>query len=118
MTKPSSGGWDEGGFPRDDKAGSGGGKPFGGGWGFESDWGYAGTGEKGASGGFDKNWGWDDKDQMAVDERENDGCEESREGGPEESALQHTVGTMLRHLGIDPETLGWDEDEGDFVGDP
>ncbi|CCM03413.1 uncharacterized protein FIBRA_05544 [Fibroporia radiculosa] len=33
----------------------------------------------------------------------------------EENISTHTPGTMLRHLGIAPETLGWDEQEGDFV---
>ena len=33
----------------------------------------------------------------------------------EDEPLQDTLGIMLRRLGIDPATLGWDEGEGTFV---
>ncbi|KAL6299722.1 hypothetical protein BKA93DRAFT_805388 [Sparassis latifolia] len=48
-----------------------------------------------------------------------DGDREKGAGGEDEdeAAAEHTLGTMLRHFGIAPETLGWDEDEGDFIGD-
>ena len=42
--------------------------------------------------------------------------EDVEEDGEDEKPLaQHTLGVMLRRLGIDPATLGWDEEEGDFV---
>lgn len=42
---------------------------------------------------------------------------EGRETEEEEEAEQpvYTLGTMLRHCGIDPQTLGWNDDEGDFL---
>ena len=38
-----------------------------------------------------------------------------KDGEDEKPLAQHTLGVMLRRLGIDPATLGWDEEEGDFV---
>ncbi|KAI0663106.1 hypothetical protein C8Q70DRAFT_931083 [Cubamyces menziesii] len=65
--------------------------------------------------GFDPSWGYNDDDHVAK-KRKSEGDEDT-EMGDEEAAptLQHTLGTMLRHLSIDPATLGWDEEEGDFV---
>ncbi|KAH9943117.1 uncharacterized protein BXZ73DRAFT_97172 [Epithele typhae] len=40
---------------------------------------------------------------------------EDEDEGLEDEVVQHTLGVMLRRLGIDPVTLGWDEEEGDFV---
>lgn len=37
------------------------------------------------------------------------------ESGLDDERKGHTLGTMLRYMGIAPDTLGWDEEEGDFV---
>ena len=72
----------------------------------------------------DQNWGWD-----AVPVSDRGGDETEREKGGEtiadlrereeeadkEDVPHATVGTMLIQLGIAPETLGWDEEEGTFV---
>ncbi len=86
------------------------------GW-FADDDGRAGPGSKR---GLDSSWGYDDGhagkrakvDDGAeqVDEKENE--EEEEEEPP---VVHHTLGVMLRRMGIDPATLGWDEEEGDFV---
>lgn len=101
----------------------------GGGWGQEN--------SRGTKRSMDEGWGWDDKDskRMKTEEGERNwgwsverpGHEDSSDeigDGPsklkededfEEEQRQDTLGTMLRQLGIAPETLGWNEDEGDFV---
>lgn len=99
--------------------------------------------KQGKKRGFEEGWGWDDRDskKMKTDESEgswgwNTERSEEREevgyGGDDESDKrsghktesyeeeeedkpQDTLGTMLRQLGIAPETFGWSEDEGDFV---
>lgn len=58
-------------------------------------------------------WGFDDK--PAKGEPGEEGEQVVSRGDDEDSRPQHTLGTMLRHMGIAPETLGWDEEEGDFV---
>ncbi|OCH93545.1 hypothetical protein OBBRIDRAFT_885381 [Obba rivulosa] len=92
----------------------------------------ASKGQGNKSGGFDGGWGWDDARSGKVKyegsdkswgwnnrgkaEEVMDTKMEGRECDLDESQdPQHTLGTMLRHLGIAPETLGWDDDEGDFV---
>ncbi|TBU32057.1 hypothetical protein BD311DRAFT_786032 [Dichomitus squalens] len=64
--------------------------------------------------GFDSSWGYDDEPARKRAKTESDAEAESTVdvGLP---VVQHTVGVMLRRLGIDPDTLGWNEDEGDFV---
>ncbi|KAI0356570.1 hypothetical protein OH77DRAFT_211638 [Trametes cingulata] len=67
---------------------------------------------------FDPNWGYDDDDERSAKRMKlEDGVEQEAEMEEDEEkpAIQHTLGTMLRHMGIDPATLGWDEEEGDFV---
>lgn len=60
--------------------------------------------------------GWFDDDDAGRGSGRGEEGEKAVEGEEEEHhAQRHTLGTMLRHLGIAPETLGWDEDEGDFV---
>jgi hypothetical protein len=84
---------------------------------FQPGWGYD-DGKTDGQNGFGNSWGWDEK---TVDEDEKfreDGPMEASEKEQELAAQNHSLGTMLRYLGIDPETLGWDEDEGDFVGEP
>ncbi|KAF7981607.1 hypothetical protein HWV62_32672 [Athelia sp. TMB] len=94
--------------------------------GFEEGWGWDDAdGKKKAKGndGFERNWGWsiertDDSGVDGDDEAEGGKthgvpCEEEQE----EEIRQDTLGTMLRQLGIDPCTLGWNEEEGEFVDD-
>ena len=100
-----------------------------GGWGQEI--------SRGTKRSMDEGWGWDDRDskrmkteaggrdwswsvERSKDENGNDeiigGQSKMREGEDcEEEHGQDTLGTMLRQLGIAPETLGWNEDEGDFM---
>ncbi|KAI0334697.1 hypothetical protein GY45DRAFT_1358763 [Cubamyces sp. BRFM 1775] len=73
-------------------------------------WG-AQTGQKRA---FDPSWGYDD-DHVAKKRRLESGGDVEMDDEEAAPTVQHTLGTMLRHLSIDPATLGWDEEEGDFV---
>lgn len=69
---------------------------------------------------FDDSWGYGndakrvrtDGGEYPVGPGEGEGSNMSVDG---EEQRGHTLGTMLRYMGIAPETLGWDEDEGDFV---
>ena len=56
----------------------------------------------------DTNWGWD---KSADDEEggRQEGCIDDTMDC-EEDKPRHTMGTMLRQLRIDPETLGWDDE--------
>lgn len=57
-----------------------------------------------------------DVKKMRVSE---EACDAEMQVGDDNQAVpQHTLGTMLRFMAIAPETLGWDEGEGDFVGEP
>lgn len=67
------------------------------------------------------NWGWDDAGEEGDGAAEfagaSDGMEEA--GAPEDEDVdtkveERSMGAMLRQLGIAEETLGWDEEEGDF----
>ncbi|TFY65105.1 hypothetical protein EVJ58_g2175 [Rhodofomes roseus] len=71
----------------------------------------------GRDGGHNSGWGFDDASQPAKGEMGDEGGGSgTKEVDDDAPGVQHTVGTMLRHLGIAPETLGWDEEEeGDFV---
>ncbi|GJE84582.1 hypothetical protein PsYK624_006580 [Phanerochaete sordida] len=87
--------------------------------GFKEGWGWDdGKGAGGKQGGFDGSWGWDDKKEEEHEGQADECLEEKMEVDEESPMMDHSLGTMLRHLGIDPETLGWDDDEGDFVGEP
>ena len=77
----------------------------GGGWYTDDD--ADGVGSKRA---FDSSWGYSD-DESAKKKAKFDEDVDQGEAPTE----QHTVGVMLRRLGIDPDTLGWDEEEGYFV---
>jgi hypothetical protein len=80
--------------------------------GFERSWGW--QGEQGKS---DRSWGWENKEgereggDVHEKRREEDCCDE------EEERREDTLGTMLKQLGIAAETLGWNEEEGEFVGE-
>ncbi|KAJ6599314.1 hypothetical protein DFH09DRAFT_1303829 [Mycena vulgaris] len=81
---------------------------------------------------FEDSWGWNEDSgskRIKVEERErNWGWEVSPAAGDtdehqteqpvvaiEEDKPQDTLGTMLMRLGIAPTTLGWKDDEGEFV---
>ncbi len=118
---PAKGGWDEGENPFAGgvgraKAGKKGGG-FGGGWGYDD-------GKGGSGWGASSGWGWDENGgggeggkEKGGDRAEGVAHGEAMDVEEDEEVPNHTLGTMLRHMGIDPDTLGWDEDEGDFVGD-
>lgn len=75
----------------------------------------------------DKGWGWNEPTNKERGQNEcpymssietDSACrndEYNQVPEMEESPLQNTLGIMLRQLGIDPETLGWDEGEGAFI---
>ncbi|KAI5894110.1 uncharacterized protein SCHCODRAFT_02700661 [Schizophyllum commune H4-8] len=100
------------------------------------DWGYGSGGQAkgGFGGGFgkeedaNKGWGWDKEDEKKggsswgwANEGDGEAEEENKDDGSqykdeeEEAKPQQTLGTMLRLLGIAPETLGWDDNEEGFV---
>lgn len=74
----------------------------------------------------DQGWGWNEpKNEQSHNEcphmsgLETDDAERNvsynHALAMEDEPLQNTLGIMLRRLGIDPETLGWDEGEGTFM---
>ena len=79
--------------------------------GFEGNWGWENKG------GADRGWGFGDMPQTGLEEVTND--QQTRDEGldGEDETRSDTLGTMLRQLGIAPETLGWDEEEGGFAGE-
>ncbi|EGO01664.1 hypothetical protein SERLA73DRAFT_177089 [Serpula lacrymans var. lacrymans S7.3] len=88
------------------------------GWGWEKPEGQTSSGDR-----DDGNWGWASTDSRCeegigklgydndCDEKE---CKYEQEED-EEDRRRDTLGTMLRELHIAPETLGWDDDEENFV---
>ncbi|KAM6495578.1 hypothetical protein JOM56_008284 [Amanita muscaria] len=54
------------------------------------------------------------RDSLYTDE---DDGSKHQETAKSEEPVQNSLGTMLRQLGIDPNTLGWEEEEGTFVDD-
>ena len=54
------------------------------------------------NGEFGGSWGWD-------------GDEKAVESEVEMEVKEDSMGMMLRQMRIDPDTLGWDEEEGEFV---
>ncbi|KAM5535701.1 hypothetical protein V8D89_010688 [Ganoderma adspersum] len=64
----------------------------------------------GSKRGFDSSWGYGDEEPVRKKARMDEDVDQE-----EPPAEQHTIGVMLRRLGIDPYTLGWNDDEGDFV---
>lgn len=71
----------------------------------------------GGRGAFQNSWGWADegKEDDAMDgsrpSKENEMLSEEDEPPVPEDSMS----VMLRKMGIDPSTLGWNEDEGEFV---
>ncbi|PPQ68842.1 hypothetical protein CVT26_001676 [Gymnopilus dilepis] len=89
----------------------------------EESWGWdeSSGSKKARQDGEERNWGWD---VVPVSDRGEKGVEEEGGGNGEEYAAsqetneevpQPSLGTMLMELGIAPETLGWNEEEGGFV---
>ena len=68
-------------------------------------------------GAFQNNWGWaDEAKESGVASAGRSGAEDemqSEEEGP--PVPEDTMSVMLRKMGIDPSTLGWDEEEGEFM---
>lgn len=68
-------------------------------------------------GGFQNSWGWEGE------ERKDGATGGDRPGGEDEVLSEEdeppvpedTMSVMLRKMGIDPSTLGWDEEEGEFI---
>lgn len=110
---PTNGGWDETENPFLARAKTS--KPVGqggtGGWGLQAGWGYGDDQGSGSS----SSWGWGEKDKGTPGDGEAEAEDKMDVRDGEQAAQPHTLGTMLRHMGIDPDTLGWDEDDGDFV---
>ncbi|THV05499.1 hypothetical protein K435DRAFT_647145, partial [Dendrothele bispora CBS 962.96] len=78
---------------------------------------------------FESNWGWDESDSKRVKleggtdfdtvatlEGRDQDLQVQSDNEVEEKRVM-TLGIMLRQLGIDPQTLGWDEEEGLFCTD-
>ncbi|KAJ7774291.1 hypothetical protein DFH07DRAFT_124765 [Mycena maculata] len=60
----------------------------------------------------ERNWGWDVSPTTGNDDHS---TEQRVETIDEEEKPRETLGTMLMRLGIAPATLGWNDDEGEFV---
>lgn len=74
----------------------------------------------GGGGALQNNWGWaedESKDMSTGAERASGGGEMLSEDD-EPPVPEDTMSVMLRKMGIDPSTLGWDEDEGEFIDVP
>ena len=71
----------------------------------------------GGGGALQNNWGWaDERDKGAVAGAEKQiGEGEVLSEDDEPHVPEDTMSMMLRKMGIDPSTLGWDEDEGEFM---
>lgn len=76
-------------------------RTFKGSWGWES----PSDAKKPRSEEMERNWGWDVVPISSRNEEEEE----------EEDAPKHTLGTMLRQLGVAADTLGWDDEEGSFI---
>ncbi|KAJ7047609.1 hypothetical protein C8F04DRAFT_1205497 [Mycena alexandri] len=62
----------------------------------------------------ERNWGWDVSPATASSEQDQD-HPKVVETVEDEEKPRDTLGTMLMRLGIAPSTLGWDDEEGEFV---
>ncbi|KAG8930882.1 hypothetical protein FRC01_002132 [Tulasnella sp. 417] len=87
----------------------------------DDDWGYAG--EKGKRTDANRNWGWDVEDKREDDEEQyypvdGDDAGDAMEEGTEEKQKEWNLGAMLESMGIPPETLGWNAEEGEFIDIP
>jgi hypothetical protein len=126
--------WEVWGLVKDRGMGEGGstgrgdewGKGKGGKRGFEDGWGWSERGDqkKLKVEERERNWGWDVEPNRGGEAGEyamGEDCEmgeiQEEAEEEEEERREGTLGTMLKQLGIDPETLGWNEEEGTFVGE-
>ena len=73
---------------------------------FKSSWGWESPcdAKRPRSEEMERNWGWDVVPISSRSEEEE-----------EEEAPRHTLGTMLRQLGVAADTLGWDDEEDSFI---
>ncbi|KAJ7781501.1 hypothetical protein B0H16DRAFT_622208 [Mycena metata] len=62
----------------------------------------------------ERNWGWDVSPAAAMASSQ-DQDHATVETVEDEEKPRDTLGTMLMRLGIAPSTLGWDDEEGEFV---
>lgn len=86
---------------------------------------WGGGASKGRSGSEDRNWGWDspgikregypENDMNTTTETLLDPAYTHKICSEDDERTRNNMGTMLRRLGIAPETLGWDEDAEVFV---
>lgn len=61
----------------------------------------------------ERSWGWDvESERLAINVYENEVLRTSTDD--DDDKPQNTLGTMLTQLGILPETLGWNEEDGEF----
>jgi hypothetical protein len=65
--------------------------------------------------GFNSSWGYDKDDAEGADAQTDGARERFQEHDMAKEKVEDDIGTMLRQLRIDPATLGWDDEEGDFV---
>jgi len=73
--------------------------------------------EKDKQKGWEEGWGWDDKpEDEEMPQAESDQPDETpmNEADQEVEPQEPTLGKMLMELGIASDTLGWQEEEGDF----
>lgn len=87
---------------------------------------WDGGASKGRPGSGDRNWGWDfpgikheeppENDMNATTDNLSELAYTNKIHSEDDDEPRNNVGTMLRRLGIDPETLGWDEDTEVFIG--
>ena len=74
----------------------------------------------GGRGPLQNNWGWADEknasEVVGAERISGEGEMLSEEDEP--PVPEDTMSVMLRKMSIDPTTLGWDEDEGEFVDVP
>ncbi|KAF8076137.1 hypothetical protein FPV67DRAFT_1664438 [Lyophyllum atratum] len=93
---------------------------------FEDSWGWDGKSNEKSNTSDERNWGWDIEPRGTIDDNmdemktaENpEGAEICRyEDDDTDEKKQDTLGTMLMQLGIAPETLGWNAEEGVFQGE-
>jgi len=71
----------------------------------------------GGRGGLQNNWGWADEESegKVVGAAKQSGEDEILSEEDEPPVPEDTMSVMLRKMGIDPITLGWDEGEGEFM---
>ena len=71
----------------------------------------------GGGGALQNNWGWaeDENKDASVDTERVSGGGEILSEDDEPPVPEDTMSVMLRKMGIDPSTLGWDDGEGEFM---